>query len=231
MTKPKGYVLWEGPSPIDGQPLVAIATLKTSNRKTGKMVQVWIIRSDISPLDAVSSGDDVSMCGDCPHRKQSDGKRSCYVNVGQAPQSVWRAYKRGAYVQAKSGAFKGLRVRWGAYGDPAVLPADLFHHYNTGTLSHTAYTHQWRQPWAHWAVGVMMASCDSVKDYDEAKAKGWRTFNVFSVVSKAAINAKQCPATVANSQAQCATCKLCNGSRADIYVHAHGPSRKVVTYA
>ena len=38
----KGYVLHEGPSPFDGQPIVSIATLHSSNRKTGDMVQTWI---------------------------------------------------------------------------------------------------------------------------------------------------------------------------------------------
>ena len=36
----KGYVLHEGPSPFDGQPIVSIATLHSSNRKTGDMVQI-----------------------------------------------------------------------------------------------------------------------------------------------------------------------------------------------
>ena len=39
----KGYVLHEGPSPFDGQPIVSIATLHSSNRKTGDMVQTWIL--------------------------------------------------------------------------------------------------------------------------------------------------------------------------------------------
>ena len=75
-----------------------------------------------------------------------------------------------------------------------------------------------------------MASCDSVTDHDEAKAAGWSTFTVASVNARVT-HAKQCPATVEHSEAQCATCKLCNGAKSDIFVHAHGPSRKAVTYA
>ena len=48
----KGYVLHEGPSPFDGQPIVSIATLHSSNRKTGDMVQTWILPRDLHPLDA-----------------------------------------------------------------------------------------------------------------------------------------------------------------------------------
>ena len=54
---------------------------------------------NIHPVDAVNLGADDTVCGDCPHRKQSDGSRSCYVNVGQAPAAVWKSYKRGIYGQ------------------------------------------------------------------------------------------------------------------------------------
>ena len=44
----KGFIIYDGPSMLDGEPIVAIATMKTSNRKTGEMVQVWILRSDVN---------------------------------------------------------------------------------------------------------------------------------------------------------------------------------------
>jgi hypothetical protein len=44
----KGFVLQRGISPIDGSPFVVIMTIKTSNRKTGPMFQVWIIPRSIS---------------------------------------------------------------------------------------------------------------------------------------------------------------------------------------
>ena len=39
----KGYILYEGPSALDGAPIVVIATMETSNAKTGAMVQTWIL--------------------------------------------------------------------------------------------------------------------------------------------------------------------------------------------
>jgi len=36
--KLNGVVLYEGPSMLDGEPIVVIATLKSSNIKTGNMV-------------------------------------------------------------------------------------------------------------------------------------------------------------------------------------------------
>ena len=77
----KGYVLHEGPSPFDGQPIVSIATLHSSNRKTGDMVQTWILPRDLHPLDAVKTGQDSCICGNCPHRG-SGTKRTCLRECG-----------------------------------------------------------------------------------------------------------------------------------------------------
>ena len=49
MTNYKGYVLQRGTSPIDGKPFVVIMTMKTTNRKTGDMVQVWILGMTLIP--------------------------------------------------------------------------------------------------------------------------------------------------------------------------------------
>lgn len=234
MAKPKGYIIDRGLSPIDGQPYVAILTLKSSNRKTGDMAQVWILREDINPVEAVNSGQDVSICGDCPHRKQSDGSRSCYVNVGQGPNSVWKTYQRGGYSELNylelSKVLKGRRIRWGSYGDPSILDPGIVITLNKYALSHTGYTHQWRQPFADSFKGIFQASCDGFSDYLEATAHGWKTF---TVVSKKAspTYAKVCPATVDKSSAQCITCKLCDGAKIDIFVHAHGKGASYITAA
>ena len=58
------------------------------------MIQTWILRSDVNPVEAVNNGDDYSICGDCPHRKNDKGERSCYVNVGQAPNAVFKSFKK-----------------------------------------------------------------------------------------------------------------------------------------
>ena len=122
------------------------------------MCQVWILRDDINPVEALNHGEDVSICGDCPHRKDHNGKRSCYVNVGQAPNSVWKAYKRGAYVDATArptpnidaldSAINGKKIRWGAYGDPALITPLVVDYVNSRSKGHTGYTHQWRSKFA-----------------------------------------------------------------------------------
>ena len=65
---PTGFVVYQGPSLLDGAPIVAIATVSSRNVKTGPMVSLWIMRSDVDPVAALHTGDDVSICGLCPHR-------------------------------------------------------------------------------------------------------------------------------------------------------------------
>ena len=237
MKRPKGFVLWEGLSPLDGSPIVCIATLKSANRKTGNMIQTFILRQDINPVAALKSGDDLSICGNCYHRgsgfadnSKPRRKRSCYVNVGQAPNSVWKSYRRNGYLKydatlhsnLHSKYFKTRKIRWGTYGDGAMLPAELVTYFNDLCISHTGYTHQWRESFAQWSKGVFQASCDGLQDYIEASAHGWKTFAVVAENSEA-FSGKQCPATVDNSQAQCLTCSLCDGNKLDIFVEVHGP--------
>jgi hypothetical protein len=234
MRKPIGFVIDRGISPIDGQTYVAIATLKSTNAKTGDMVQVFILRPDVHPLDAIASGDDRTICGDCPHRRRQvwDAKRkrfrwvrSCYVDVGKSVGSVWHAFARGSYPEYDPALharyLRGRRIRWGAYGDPGILNAPVVRNLNAIADGHTGYCHQWRQPWAQWAVGLFQASCDSFQDYLDASAMGWRTFAVVPQ-GDAPYSGKLCPATAEGSQAQCLTCRLCDGAKTDVFVEAHG---------
>ena len=63
-----GSVIYEGPSLIDGEPIVVIMTYGSSNEKTGDIHQTWILLQNTSPLDGVKNGQDESICGDCVHR-------------------------------------------------------------------------------------------------------------------------------------------------------------------
>ena len=233
--QPNGFLLSEFDSPIDGQPCVAILTLESTNRKTGNMCQVWIMLRDINPVEAIETGADYSICGNCIHRKNPETKkRSCYVNVGQSPNSIWKAYHRGAYppaldnINAVQKMLKGRSIRWGAYGDPALIPFTVFEFFNDFAKAHTGYTHQWKQQFAQIYKKYFQASCDGFNDYLEATAHGWHTFSVLPVGAKNNSFGKQCPATVEQSMAQCITCKLCDGGKQNIWVEAHGSGKKHV---
>jgi len=78
----KSGIIYKGPSLLDGKPIVVIATFSNRNTKTGAVVQTYILRSDINPLEASKTGEDFSICGDCtmrgevttdPKRKQAQG--------------------------------------------------------------------------------------------------------------------------------------------------------------
>jgi len=235
MKKPNGFILAEFNSPLDSKPCVAILTLESDNRKTGNMCQVWILLRDVNPVQAIELGLDYSICGNCIHRKNNlTKKRSCYVNVGQSPNSVWKAYRAGNYLDAVDNIelvtklLKRRSIRWGSYGDPALIPYPIFETFNDLAKTHTGYTHQWRQKFAQIYKNNFQASCDGFADYLDATAHGWKTFAVLPVGVQDTSFGKQCPATVDNSEAQCITCKLCDGAKQNIFVEAHGSGKKHV---
>lgn len=223
--RPVRGVLWEGESPLTGDPIVAIAT-PTVNRKTGPMVQVWILRTDISPIDAIRMGNDTAICGHCPMRGDGFSGRGCYVNVAQAPTVVWKAYRTGSYPRIGSEALIGRMVRWGAYGDPAMLPEVLVRDVNAFARGWTGYTHQWAYPWAQWARGVFMASVETELQEQRLWAKGWGTFRAGqsdgSDIGKADLCANE------RTGELCNTCRRCDGRRARIYIPSHGTGKNFV---
>lgn len=72
----RGFVVYDGPSAIDGERIVVIvcALERSRNAKTGHMVQTYILRADMHPIEAVRTGADVSICGGCKHRGDGTGK-------------------------------------------------------------------------------------------------------------------------------------------------------------
>lgn len=228
---PNGAVIYEGPSKIDGAPIVVIATgLKGSsaNRKTGDMVQTWIMRADMEPHNATDSGADASVCGGCPHRPARGG--SCYVKVWQAPLGVYRAYKRGSYAHrdpADCGA--GRRVRLGSYGDPAAVPDSVWQAFTSTSIGWTGYTHQWRSKrLAGGLKGLCQASVDTPAEHDAARAKGWGTFRVRLPQADALAGEIICPASKEGGErTDCANCNLCSGvAGKPVVIIVHGSTAK-----
>lgn len=220
-------IFYEGPSMLDGKPIVAIATTSSGNRKTGDMIQTWILRKNIDPVQALMRGLDASVCGDCYHRGTADRPRTCYVNVGQAPLAVWNAYRRGSYEHRSLQSLiqaQGKPVRMGAYGDPVAVPWAAWAGIHEAP-KWTGYTHQWRRLVATPFRNVLMASCDSVAEMAEAAAAGWRTFRV----GPAGAHDIPCPS---ERGVQCADCGLCSGLQAptapSIFIPAHGSAARFV---
>lgn len=233
-----GFILYAGPSMLDGQMIVCIITNPKQariNPKTSEIVQTYIFRADVGPVEAVRSGADVSVCGDCRHRGQNGRGRSCYVQLWGGPRNIWLAHARGKYPVARDyeaeRALRGRVVRMGSYGDPAALPATVWREAIRGAAAVVGYTHQWRScdpEFADWC----MASCDTEEERWTARALGWRTFRVRSADAPRLDREVICPASIeAGKLTNCGECRACGGNsaraRADIVIVAHGDKGKV----
>ena len=241
LLKANGVILYEGPSKLDGKPIVVVATgirKASTNAKTGAMVQTYIIRSDVSPIDAVKTGEDASICGDCPHRGDGNGNnRSCYVTLIHGPRSVYASYKRGIYPKANAfeaaQLFAGKMVRLGTYGDPAAAPFPLWKTALLNAKGWTGYTHQWRNIPARWSE-LVMASADSVDDMNEAHELGYRTFRVTAEPFENVKGRETvCPASEEKGKvADCFSCRACMGTsgkaKVSVQIAAHGGGKKYV---
>lgn len=233
----RSAVIHEGKSRLDGGPVVVVATgldLSSDNPKTGAMVQTYILRPDLAPLDAIESGLDRSVCGDCVHRLGS-----CYVNVGQGPTAVYAALRRGNYPALDPLPLaRGLFVRLGTYGDPCAVPLRVWDRLLSGAADHSGYTHQWRKRFAQPYKRLLMASVDTEQERYEALALGWRTFRVKTPDEPRLAGEVVCPASAeAGYRKTCAECLACDGShgpgdrRASVVTDVHGLSWKHERFA
>ena len=220
-----GYVIH------DDQHRVVIATgfsTPSDNRKTGDMVQIWILCKAEDPVTAIRTGLDRLICGNCVHRGDGHGKeRSCYVNVGQAPLGIWRAWKAGNYAPLRSlEGFVGRKVRFGAYGDPTWIPLSLALAIAGVASGHTGYTHQWRKPSLQGWRQILMASVDTTAELLIARAMGWSTFRVSPDMDHRTFE------TLCASERNgtpCSVCLGCPGSRngiQSVWIPAHGTGKR-----
>lgn len=230
----RGIVVYRGPSLVDGGPIVAIATWRSQNSKTGDVPQVWILREDVAPSRAVQSGADRSICGDCRLRgRVVDGHvvgRACYVVLHQAPGAVWLAYRRGIYRDVGTAQltrlFAGAFVRLGAYGDPAAVPSGVWRAMLADARGWTAYTHRWKA--GANLQGIAMASCETDDDARQAVALGYRVFRVVAPGASRLPGHATCPASAEEGhRLTCQECRACNGnasgaSASHVQIQLHG---------
>lgn len=237
-------IIWRGKSALDGKPVFACAVKSTAwgSPKTGPMLQTYILRSDIPPGVAARTGQDASICGDCPHRGVADPNwlhpsrgtlgrafgRTCYVHVPRGPTAVWKAATAGKYYDGVGEATEVGRdqaVRVGTYGDPAAVPLGLWRDLLFRAASWTGYTHQWRRLDYRWAE-FLMASVESEAEAIEAHAKGWRTYRVRVAGQELLPSEIVCPGSAeAGKITTCAKCRLCGGNSVEarsIAIYRHG---------
>ena len=237
-------IVYNGPSMLDGKPIVAIVTTGSSNVKTGAMAQLWIMRSDIDPVTASRTGADEAVCGTCPHRGKPTEldhgqaqQRACYVVLAQAPLGIYKAFRRGVYpmartVDAIAAVGAGRMVRVGAYGDGAALPAWITSALIRDAAGHTAYSHQAGRPGARFEPERYMASVESKQAAEDAWSRGWRTFRIVADAADIVRGHEiECPS---DRGVKCADCGLCGGGQVkakSIAIVKHGSGAKYVEVA
>lgn len=252
---PRGTVVWEGESELDGAPIVLIATgirqrpEGARNTKLGDAVQTWILRRDMAPIAAFAAKADVSVCGTCPLRPRGEGlsDRACFVQPGFLEQ-LFLAYRRGSYppVENLVGPGAGFMfpptwtrlMRIGSFGDPAAVPSAVWTWLANPDAGWLGYTHAWRNPKNRWLRDLLMASVDSPAERTEAKRRGWRTYRTRLPIEPVLAGEVICPASrEGGRRTTCAECGLCNGSRyepvdprADVVNIAHGWMPTIAAY-
>ena len=232
-------IVYQGPSMFDGKEIVVIVTglgRESKNAKTGDLVQTWVLATDEAPNALVKSQGDFTVCGDCPFA----GGRGCYVRSGEAPLSIWRAFRRGRYesiagdLDAIAALGADRTVRLGAYGDPAAVPVEIWEALVSRSKAHTGYTHAWRRLTDRRWRRLVMASCELQIDRSRASLLGWRTFRVADdEESRRLAGEMTCPASAeAGKVRNCADCHACDGTRGeglsnrDVTIRLHGATTK-----
>jgi hypothetical protein len=227
-----GFILYEGDSLLTGEPIVVIATMGGNNPKTDNdfksMVQTWIMLRDTPPHEAVKSGNDEGVCGNCIQRPSVGG--ACYVKTFQAPLSIWRAYKRGNYNNVINlESLRGAELRLGSYGDPSAVPFDIWRNLIDKVQPRlmTGYTHQMsHKAFDKRMAEVCMISADTPKVALKAHAQGFRTFRMTTDTEQLLPNEIICPNDT--DGVKCIDCGLCDGAgdKPNIAILAHGALAK-----
>ena len=247
-------VFYRGPSLLDGAPIVGLLSGldgQSTNAKTGPVCQSYILRADVSPMDALRAGDDVSICGDCKLRGVGGYDRRCYVTTSYGPAQVWKRYAAGAAVEASwpelQAIVEGRVLRLGTYGDPAAIPFEVWKTLLASASSWLAYTHAWKRCDPRFKT-ICMASVDTIDEFHAAHLAGWRTFRVRSrrddLIEIQNITARNkpysqplefvCPASdEAQHLTTCADCRLCRGTSSparSVAIYPHGKPTTLKAY-
>lgn len=199
-------------------------------------MQTWILRADVAPHEALHSGEDRSVCGDCPLRPltaKGTGKPLCYATCSGgrgAIVNLWRSFDAGNIPEYRpdeaAEMLLGRQVRIGSYGDPAAIPLPVWESLIRKCAGAIGYTHQWRTCPPEYAA-LVMASVETPEGRKEARERGYRTFRIRQGGNPKLRDEVVCPGSAeAGKKLTCGACMACSGTasgrRSDIVIIAHG---------
>lgn len=177
-----GAIFYRGPSLLTGDPIVGVLIgldRGSQNAKTGPMAQAYVLRSDVSPMDAKRRNLDDAICGDCQLRGRDGLDSGCYVTVWHAPRIVFEGlvdYLEPSWPELQA-LVEGRSLRIAAYGDPAAVPFEIWRMLLVTASGWTAYSHAWKSCDQRLKL-IAMASVDTVDEAHTAWRLGWRTFRI-----------------------------------------------------
>jgi len=205
---------------------------RTTNTKTGDVPTAYIGKTRHQALRS---------CKGCNLLKNKD----CYAWFGTpalALNGILRAYQRDpgrySFLNALAGRASTARmVRISAIGDPArAKRRELLNAWRLAKqlkLAFVGYTHFHQDPNNQKLKKILMASCDTTSDADDAVKRGWRATTIvpYNFVGKrfvtpAGNHAVICPAQTVD-KITCNDCLLCDASKQSrfkiIAFKDHGP--------
>jgi len=231
-----GFILWADWN------TVAIATTKSINSKTGDMVQVWILDRNLHPVESIQTGKDaLHQCAGCPF---ASGK-GCYV-APMPLMAIWAKFQRNDYPSLVFNSLEwnefwaGKAVRFGAYGNPSMIPLAIVESIAALALKYTGYFHNWKEMSAPEARAYGRFFMASAEPWNMRKANrlGLRTFTVFPEGVQPESAGIEC---LADSKGlTCAECGLCDGTARSakrskalpsVWIRVHGYKTKKATAA
>jgi hypothetical protein len=152
------------------------------------------------------------------------------VNLGHAPANIWKAWQRGLYPEIIPAhyplAFGGRKIRFGAYGNPTLLPLSIVKSIAKVSNGWTGYFHDWKvNPLAASYAAYFMASTETADSHKLANELGFRSFHVSPIQPAGTL---ECLSETRGME--CSQCKLCAGlSKArqpSIWINPHGTKSK-----
>lgn len=213
--------------------IFVVAIRGGKNRKTGRVVSIWILDRTMDPAASRRNGRDARVqCKGCP----LSSFQGCYVEP-RALAGIWKKFMRGGYLPLEIGSpewnkfFGNQFVRFGAYGNPSKLPLAMVQNIANLARGWTGYFHDWHLMPADRAqqYGRFFMASTHAGTVDKAKSLNLRTFTTGAgnIKTEGSI---ECLADAKGLT--CAQCGLCDGTnRRDgklphVWIAPHGYQTK-----